>query len=98
MWEDEDGDTLVATRKGEGASPRSRASWTAVAGLVLSVTVPLCGWMVTLSNRVSSLEVKTDSLATSAQLSKVEQRIADWIEESDRARVEQRDREIRSRK
>ena len=93
MWEDEDVTYATPTAREEedrGAQQRGRAPWTAVAGLVLSVSVPICGWMVSLSNRVSALEVKTESLATSSQLSKVEQRIADWIEESDRARAKER--------
>lgn len=69
---------------------RPGPSWTAVAAMMLSVMMPVCGWLVTLSNRVAALETKTDSLATSAQMAEVKQKIDDWIAESDRLRVDDR--------
>ena len=69
---------------------RGRPSWTAVAAMLLSVMMPVCGWMVSLSNRVAVLEEKTASLATSAQMAEVKTQISDWINESQRERVDDR--------
>jgi hypothetical protein len=83
----------ATTRIAEETRPlfnRARPSWSAVAAIMLSVMMPVCGWMVTLSNRVAALETKTDSLATSAQMAEVKQKIDDWIAEADRARVDER--------
>lgn len=74
---------------------RDRPSWMAIAAMMLSVTAPVCGWMVTLGNRVSVLEEKTATLATAAQMAEVKQKIEDWIQESERARVEDRARQAR---
>jgi hypothetical protein len=57
----------------------------AIAGLMLAVTAPVCGWMVSLGNRVSVLEEKTSTLATAAQMAEVKQKIDDWIHESERS-------------
>jgi hypothetical protein len=76
----------------------ARPSWTAMAAMLLSIVVPVCGWMISLSNRVSVLEVKTESLATAAQMAEVKQKIEDWIAESDRARLDDRVREVREAK
>jgi hypothetical protein len=88
-------DVLDATTMRSTEGPRlmlnrTRPSWTAMAAMLLSVTIPLCGWLVTLSNRVSALEVRTESLATAAQMAEVRQKIDDWIAESDRARMDDR--------
>ena len=94
-----DGDT--PSRHGEGLRPlfrRDRPSWMAIAAMMLSVTVPVCGWMVSISNRVAALEVKTESLATTSQMAEVKQKIDDWIAESDRERIDDRVREVREAK
>ena len=80
--------TMQSRQEVRPAFNRARPSWTAVAAMMLSITVPVCGWMVSLSNRVAALEVKTESLATSAQMAEVKQKIDDWIQESDRVRVD----------
>jgi hypothetical protein len=77
---------------------RDRPSWMAIAAMMLSVTVPVCGWMVSISNRIAALEVKTESLATTSQMAEVKQKIDDWIAESDRERVDERVREVREAK
>jgi heme exporter protein D len=69
---------------------REAPSWTAVAAMLLSVMMPVCGWMISLSNRVAVLEEKTQSLATSAQMAEVKTQIADWIAESERERINDR--------
>jgi hypothetical protein len=69
---------------------RSAPSWTAVAGLLLALAMPVCGWLVTLSNRVSVLEEKTATLATAAQMAEVKTEITDWIAETERDRVADR--------
>jgi hypothetical protein len=82
--------TIQNTDNPRPALNRPGPSWTAVAAMMLSVMMPVCGWLVTLSNRVAALETKTDSLATSAQMAEVKQKIDDWIAESDRLRVDDR--------
>ncbi len=70
-------------RRHEGLRPlfrRDRPSWMAIAAMLLSVTVPVCGWMVSLSNRLAVLEEKTQTLATAAQMAEVKQKIEDWIQ------------------
>ena len=74
---------------------RDRPSWMAIAAMMLSVVIPLCGWLVSLSNRISVLEEKTATLATAAQMATVTQKIDDWIEESNRVRVDDRVRDMR---
>ena len=67
---------------------RDRPSWMAIAAMMLSVMIPVCGWLVTLSNRVAALEVSTQSLATAAQMAEVKQKVDDLVEETIRERVE----------
>jgi hypothetical protein len=71
---------------------RPGPSWATMAAMLLSVTLPACGWMVSMSNRVAALEVKTESLATAAQMAEVKQKIDDWIAASDREREHERPR------
>jgi hypothetical protein len=52
--------------------------------------MPVCGWLVSLSNRVAVLEVQTQSLATAAQMAEVKQEITDWKEQDQRERTEDR--------
>jgi hypothetical protein len=90
--------TMLRTeRRGPGFN-RARPSWTAVAAMLLSVTMPICGWMVSLSNRVAVLEEKTASLATAAQMAEVKQKIDDWIELSNRLRLDDQARAAREGK
>ncbi len=77
---------------------RARPSWTAVAGMLLSVMLPVCGWMISLSNRVAVLEEKTQSLATAAQMAEVKTQISDWIAETERQRIDDRVRAAREAK
>jgi regulator of replication initiation timing len=69
-----------------------------VAAMLLSVTMPICGWMVSLSNRVAVLEEKTASLATAAQMAEVKQKIDDWIELNNRLRLDDQARAAREGK
>lgn len=76
-----------ARRHTDGLKPmfrRDRPSWMAIVGMMLSVTVPVCGWMISLGARVSVLEERTLTLATAAQMAEVKQKIDDWIQESER--------------
>jgi len=73
-------------------------SWSTVAAMVLSVMIPVCGWMISLSNRISALEVKSESLATAVQVAELKQRINDWIEASEREHVDNLAREARTSK
>lgn len=86
-------DREARTRSWEDRRPALRPSapsWSAVAALLLTVTVPVCGWMVSLSNRVSANEVKIESLATAAQMAEVKQKIDDWIQLAGRERSDDR--------
>lgn len=74
-------------RHTDGLKPmfrRDRPSWMAIAAMMLSVTAPCCGWMISLGSRVAVLEEKTGTLATAAQMAEVKQKIDDWIQESER--------------
>ena len=84
---------INATREQFSDQPTRRPrppSWSAMAAVVLSLTLPVCGWMVSLSNRVASLEEKTSSLATAAQMAEVKQKIDDWIQVSSREHYDDR--------
>jgi hypothetical protein len=76
--------TMPMTADPKPAFYRERPTWTAVASMLLAVMMPVCGWMVSLSNRVAVLEEKTQSLATAAQMAEVKQKIDDWIQEDAR--------------
>jgi hypothetical protein len=63
-------------------SNRGRPSWTAIAALLLSVMIPVCGWMVALSNRVAVLEADNGRLSTAAvEIAALKQELSDFRRE-----------------
>jgi len=62
-------------------------SWVAVATMLLAVTMPVCGWLVSLSNRVAVLESEAHHTATSEQIATLTQKLDDWEAEYHRDQI-----------
>ena len=68
-----------------------KPSWTAVAAMLLSVMMPVCGWMVSISNRVAVLETENSHLSTAAvQIAALTQELADFRRQYEQDRINDR--------
>lgn len=78
-------ETMQLTEEPASVFNRAKPSWIAVAGMLLAVIIPVCGWLVTLSNRVAVLEADSNRLSTAAvEIAQLRQELTDFRREYER--------------